>query len=92
MKNKNNYKRNGGELMTEPKLIGKHPEEETYVISVDGTINPHTPCKVARSNPKGLYGPVLLGSILSRIECKKIRNNKVLMKNLLKFPDHSNRK
>jgi len=32
--------------MTEPKLIGKHPEEETYVISMDGTINPHTSFKV----------------------------------------------
>lgn len=92
MINNNNKERKGGEMKIEPKLIGKHPEEETYVISVDGTINPHTPCKVARSNPKGLYGPVLLGSILNRMECKKIRNNKVLMKNLLKFPDHSIRK
>jgi len=68
-----------------PKLIGKHPEEETYVISIDGTINPHTQCKVARSNPKGLYGPVLLGSILSRMECMKIQNNKILLETLLNY-------
>jgi len=73
----------------DPKLIGKHPEEETYVISMDGTVNPHNPCKVARSNPKGLYGPVLLGSILNRMECIKIRNNKVLLKNLLNFPPYT---
>jgi len=54
-------------MKIEPKLIGKHPQEETYVISMDGTIDPHTPCKIARSNPVGLYGPVLLGSILSRM-------------------------
>jgi len=81
-----------GELMVEPKLIGKHPEEETYVISMDGTINTHSPCKVARSNPKGLYGPVLLGSILSRMECKGIRNNIILLETLLNFPVHTNRK
>ena len=72
-----------------PRLIGKHPEEETYIISMDGTINPHPPCKVARSNPKGLYGPVLLGSILSRMGCKRFRNNKLLLETLLNFPDHT---
>ena len=75
--------------MVEPKLIGKHPEEETYIISMDGTINPHTLCKVDRRNPIGLYGPVFLGSILSRMECKGIRNDKVLLNNLLNFPDHT---
>ena len=72
-----------------PRLIGKHPEEETYIISMDGTINPRSPCKVARSNPKGLYGPVLLGSILSRMGCKRFRNNKLLLETLLNFPDHT---
>jgi len=76
----------------EPKIIGKHPEEETYIISMDGTTNPHTPCKVARSNPKGLYGSVLLGSILNRMECIKFRDNKILLKNLLNFPAHTYRK
>ena len=75
-----------------PRLIGKHPEEETYIISMDGTTNPHSSCKVARSNPKGLYGPVLLGSILSRMQCKRIMNNKVLLNKLLNYPDHTNRK
>ena len=79
-------------MKIEPKLIGKHPEEETYVISMDGTINPHTPCKVARSNPKGLYGTVLLGSILSRMECMKIENNEILLETLLNFPVHTDRK
>ena len=79
-------------MKIEPKLIGKHPEEETYVISMDGTLNPHTPCKVARSNPKGLYGPVLLGSILNRMECIKFRNNKNLLETLLNFPVHTDRK
>jgi len=79
-------------MKIEPKLIGKHPEEETYVISMDGTINPHTPCKVARSNPKGLYGPVLLGSILSRMECMKIENNGILLETLLNYPVHTDRK
>ena len=73
-------------MKIESKLIGKHPEEETYVISMDGTINTHTPCKVARSNPKGLYGPVLLGSILNRMECKRIRDNKILLEALFNFP------
>ncbi len=75
-----------------PKLIGKHPEGETYVISMDGTINPHTLCNVARSNPKGLYGPVLLGSILNRMECKRIRNNKILLETLLNYPAHIKKK
>jgi len=75
-----------------PKLIGKHPEEETYVISMGGTINPHTPCKVARNNPKGLYGPVLLGSILNRMECKRIRDNKILLETLLNYPAHTKKK
>ena len=79
-------------MAQEPKLIGKCPEEETYIISMDGTINPHTPCKVGRSNPKGLYGPVLLGSILNRMECKRIRNNKVLLNKLLNFADHTKKK
>ena len=79
-------------MKIEPKLIGKLPEEKTYVISMDGTINPHTPCKVARSNPKGLYEHVLLGSILSRMECKGIRNNIILLETLLNFPVHTNRK
>jgi len=79
-------------MAQEPKLIGTHPEEETYIISTDGTTNPHTPCKVARSNPKGLYGPVLLGSILNRMECKKIRNNKILLETQLNYPVHTNRK
>ena len=79
-------------MKIEPKLIGKHPEEETYVISMDGTTNPHSPCKVARSNPKGLYGPVLLGSILNRTECKRIRDNKILLETLLNYPVCVNRK
>ena len=84
--------RKGGEMKIEPKLIGKHPEEETYIISMDGTINPHSPCKVARSNPKGLYGPVILGSILSRMQCKRIRNNKILLETLLNYPAYTTRK
>ena len=79
-------------LIMRPKLIGKHPEEETYIISMDGTTNPHTPCKVARSNPKGLYGPALLGSILARFECKRIENNEILLETLLNFPVHTIRK
>ena len=75
-----------------PILTGKHPEEETYVISMDGTTNPYSPCKVARSNPKGLYGPVLLGSILNRMECKRIRDNKILLETLLNYPVHTIRK
>ena len=79
-------------MKIETKLIGKHPEEKTYVISMDGTINPHTPCKVARSNPKGLYGPVLLGSILNRMECMKIENNGILLETLLNYPAHIKKK
>ena len=82
---------NSGEMRIEPKLIGKHPEEETYIISMDGTINPHTPCKIARNNPKSLYGPTRLGSILSRIECKRIRNNKILLETLLNYPAYTKR-
>ncbi len=79
-------------MAQEPKLIGKHPEEETYIISMDGTTNPHTPCKVVRSNPKGLYGPVLLGSILSRMECIKFRDNKILLETLLNYSVHTKKK
>ena len=75
-----------------PILTGKHPEEETYVISMDGTTNPYSPCKVARSNPKGLYGPVLLGSILNRMECMKIENNGILLETLLNYPAHTKKK
>jgi len=75
-----------------PKLIGKNPEEETYIISMDGTINPYTSCKIARSNPVGLYGPVLLGSILSRMECMKIQNNKILLVKLLNYPVYTKKK
>jgi len=78
--------------MTVSKLIGKCPEEETYVISMDGTTNPYSPCKIARSNPKGLYGPVLLGSILNRMECKKIRDNKILLKKLLNYTVYTKKK
>ena len=35
MINNNIKERKGGEMKIEPKLIGKQPEEETYVISMD---------------------------------------------------------